>query len=92
MRNRLYFSTGLHERDDVLAVSYENVVSDPEAGLRRVCGFVGLPYRSEVSAHIDQRSARASSALALDSRVRALCDELQSGLDAAALTDPRRRV
>ncbi len=85
MRNNLYFSTGLDRRSDVMPVSYDQIVADPAGRLRAVCDFVGLPYRDEVSAHVDSRSVgRATTRLDLDPRVRALCDDLGARLDAAA--------
>lgn len=85
-RNSLYFGTGLDRRADVMPVSYEQVVGDPDGRLRLVCEFVGLPYRPEVSAHVDSRAAARGhkAPLDLDHRVRALTDELGARLDAAA--------
>lgn len=92
MRNNLYFSTGLDQRNDVMPVSYDQIIADPQDSLRAVCDFVGLPYRDEVGAHVDSRSvARAKTPLDLDPRVRALCDDLGARLDAAAAGFGARR-
>ncbi len=34
--------------DRVIRVLYEDLVSDPESSLKRICSFVGLDYRSEM--------------------------------------------
>lgn len=85
-RNCLYFNAGLDARADVMPVSYEQVVTDPQGKLMQVCSFVGLPYRPQVSAHVDARAAARGhrAPLALDPRVRALTDDLGARLDAAA--------
>lgn len=85
-RNSLYFTTGLDTRADVMPVSYDQVVADPRGTLERVCRFAGLPYRPEVSAHVDSRAAARGhkAPLDLDPRVRTLTDELGARLDAAA--------
>lgn len=85
-RNSLYFTTGLDARADVMPVSYEQVVADPQARLESVCRFLGLPYRQQVSAHVDTRTAARGhkAPLELAPAVRALTDELGERLDAAA--------
>lgn len=85
-RNSLYFTTGLDARADVMPVSYEQVVTDPRARLEAVCRFLALPYRPEVSAHVDTRAAARGPKppLDLDPKVRVLTDELGARLDAAA--------
>lgn len=83
LRNRLYFSTGLDQRTDVLLVGYDDVVRAPAETLQTVCSRLGLTWRPEVSAHIEQRSATRPP-LDLDPRVRALTDELTERLLAAS--------
>ena len=85
LRNSLYFETGLDVRPDVMPVSYDDIIADPQERLRAVCEFVGLPYRPEVAAHVDGRSRRSRKApLDLDPRVRRRCDDLGARLDDAA--------
>ena len=92
-RNSLYFTTGLDQRTDVMPVSYDQVVTDPQGRLEAVCAFVGLPYRAAVSGHVDARAAARGhkSPLELDPRVRALTDDLGERLDAAAEKFPITR-
>ena len=39
---------GAADAADVLIVRYEDLVAAPEAELRRICAFAGLPYRPEM--------------------------------------------
>jgi len=83
VRNRLYFELGLERRPDVLLVSYDAMVRDPEAEMRRITGFLEFPYDPRLIAHIAPRASASAPRLALDPRVRAWCDELTLALDAA---------
>jgi hypothetical protein len=80
VRNDLYFRLGLDRRPDVLLVSYGEMVRDPQATARRVCGFLDLPYRHEFAAGVVAGPAR--DRLPIDPRVRAMCDELTERLQA----------
>lgn len=83
VRNRLFFDLALDTRPEVMALSYDAVVADPDTALRAVCRHVGLPWTPPVSAAVDRRSA-GSPPLDLSPWVRALCDDLGRRLDAAA--------
>jgi len=83
LRNSLYFSLELDRRDDVLLVSYEAMVSSPEAEMGRICGFLSLDYRPQLHAHVDARAAGVRTPLPIDPVVRRLCDELSVRLGAA---------
>lgn len=84
VRNSLVFDLGLHQRSDVLLVSYDAFLRAPAATMRRVTGFLGMDYRPALDAHVAPRSTSCPGRLDLDPRVRALCDELQARLDATA--------
>ena len=88
LRNRLVFELGLDRRPDVLLVSYEAAVADPEAELRRICEFLGFPYRPQLTAHVEPRPPATPGPLDIDDRVRASCDELLARLDAARQRQP----
>jgi hypothetical protein len=83
VRNRLYFELGLAGRPDVLLVSYDAMVSGPEAEMRRICGVLGVTYDRRLIAHVQPRPARQAEPLRLDPRIRARCDELAARLEAA---------
>lgn len=75
-RNSLFFDLHLDERRDVLAVSYEAFMVDADREMRRICAFIGLPFRADLVAHVGSRGRTAQSSIGIDDRVRALCDEL----------------
>jgi hypothetical protein len=83
VRNRLYFELGLDRRPDVLLVSYDAMVRDPQAEARRICAFLEFPYRDRLVAHIAPRPPATPGPLDIDPRIRVCCDELTARLDAA---------
>jgi lipopolysaccharide/colanic/teichoic acid biosynthesis glycosyltransferase len=83
VKNRMFFEAGLDRRDDVLPVSYGALVRDPGGTMRAVCQFLEVPWRPSTSSHIDRRSAAGRPAVALDPRIRGLCDDMMEQLDAA---------
>ncbi|MGP8160571.1 MAG: sulfotransferase [Candidatus Dormibacteria bacterium] len=80
VRNGLYFELGLDRRPDVMLASYDDLLSDPRAGMEAICSFLGLDYRPELIAHITPRSG-SRAALDIDPRVRRLCDQLHERMD-----------
>jgi sulfotransferase family protein len=90
VRNRLYFELGLAERSDVLLVSYDAMLADPEAEMGRICGFLDLPFDGRLVAHVLGRGDGADARLELHPRIREHCDELTERLDAARRTVPAR--
>lgn len=82
VRNSLYFELGLDRRADVMLASYEDLLTDPRAGMQAICSFLGFPYRPELVAHIAPRTATRAR-LDLDPRVRQLCEQLQERMDTA---------
>ncbi|WFE29726.1 hypothetical protein O7623_11285 [Solwaraspora sp. WMMD791] len=92
VRNSLYFRLGLDRRDDVLLSSYDALIADPAGQVRRLCDFLGLAYRPELSAHIAPRAPRRQP-LPIDPAVRTLCDDLTVRLTGSApvpATPPRQ--
>jgi hypothetical protein len=84
VRNTLYFELGLDRRQDVLLCSYDRLVREPEAEMRRLCRFLEIQYRPQFAVHIDARSRRDRPPLPIDSHIRTLCAELEARLDARA--------
>jgi hypothetical protein len=83
VRNALYFSTGLHERDDVTLSSYDRMVAEPEATMRPLCAFLGVPFEPGLIAHVTRRDAPGVAPLAMPAAIRARCDELTERLTRA---------
>jgi hypothetical protein len=85
VRNSLLFELGLDRRDDVMVFSYDALVRDPERTMRGLCAFLGLGYDRGLIAHIVPKPAGSPRpTVAIDPRVRELCDELTVRLDRAA--------
>lgn len=87
IRNNLVFDLGLDRRPDVALVSYESLVADPEPHMREICDFLGFEWNPSLVSHIDRRSP-SGRRLAIDPRIRARCDALQSRLDTAWTVQP----
>lgn len=86
VRNKLYFDLGLDDRDDVLVASYNEFLSAPRAQMARLCDFLGITYRPELIAHVEQRAPATRRPLQIDPAVRKRCDDLAGRLAAAART------
>jgi hypothetical protein len=80
-RNRLFFELGLHEREDVLLSSYDQLLAEPDATIRRLCDFLGAECDPRMIPEVAAR--RPTDRLDLDPRIRAACDELEHRLGAA---------
>ena len=88
VRNRLYFELGLAQRADVLVVSYDAMVAQPQAEMARICEFLGVAYDGRLITHVKPRPARREEALQLDPRIRDRCEELTARLEAARRGTP----
>ena len=84
VRNSLYFSLGFDGRDDMVLASYDSLLADPPAVMRRLCDFVGLRYDDRMVSHVS--SPRVVQPVDIEPRIRQLCDELTARLDKAAET------
>lgn len=84
VRNALYFELGLHERDDVMLVSYDAFVADTEATMRAVCAFLAFPFHPRLTAHVEARDAPLQRPLEIDPEIRSRCEALEGRLDEAA--------
>jgi hypothetical protein len=83
VRNRLYFDLGLHDRRDVLLVSYDAMVADPAAEMRRICDFLGFPYHPGLVRGVHARPPAPAPATRLHPRIAACCAELTERLEVA---------
>lgn len=85
VRNSLYFELALDQRGDVILISYDLLLSEPERVAAALCRFLGLPFRKEIIAHIDRRRRTPGAPIAIDARIRDRCAKLQEKLDTVAL-------
>lgn len=92
VRNSLFFEMSLDRRDEVMLVSYDRFVAEPERVATALCTFLGLQYRPELIAHVRPRPPAWREPLAIDGRIRERCDELQERLDAVGVADVSRLV
>lgn len=83
VRNSLFFELGLDRRPDVALASYGALLADPAAEMRRLCSFLGLPYRPALVAHVAARPPALRRDLDLHPVLRERCQELLERLDAA---------
>jgi hypothetical protein len=83
VRNQLYFELGLDRRPDVLLVSYDAMVADPAAEMRRICGFLEFPYQPRLVAGITARPPAIARTIGLQPEIAARCAELATMLEAA---------
>ena len=90
VRNSLFFELELHKRPDVLLVSYDSFVSNPEGSMRTVCEHIGFDWNPRLTAHVTSRARGPQLRLAIDPRIRTLCDDLQDRLATTADESPRR--
>jgi hypothetical protein len=84
VRNSLFFELGLDERPDVILMSYDEMLDRPEATMRRLCAFLGLPFAATLTEHVERRDRPRSSPLEIDPVIRKHCDALQERLDGIA--------
>jgi hypothetical protein len=84
VRNSLFFELGLSERPDVILMSYDAVLAQPEATMRALCGFLGLAFEPAFAQHVEVRSRSDTLAEGIDPLIRARCADLQGRLDAVA--------
>lgn len=80
LRNRLFFDLGLDRRGDVILVSYDAMIAEPERRMRALAAFLGVAYRPDLVAHIGPRGL-GPRPIEIDPRVRDLCEELLAWLD-----------
>ena len=86
LRNSFFFSLRLDRRTDVLPVSYDAFVRDPESEMQVVCRFLDYPWRPTIVAHVKKRERSPRPPLPVEPRIRELCDELLDRLDTARRT------
>ncbi len=84
IRNCLYFEMELDKRPDTFLSSYDLLIAQPEQMMKGLCAFLGFPYYSGLTRHIEQRSNSRKPLLDIDPVVRSLCDLLTERLDANA--------
>lgn len=89
-RNVLFFEHGFDSNPDVLLMSYERLVTAPDAQFRRAFEFLGIPYSTRISGIVSAQSIRKNTAPPIEPRIRALCDGLAARFAASLEVEPDR--
>ncbi|MEJ7844101.1 MAG: hypothetical protein WKF93_00515 [Acidimicrobiales bacterium] len=84
VRNRLLFELGLAHRDDLLVMSYRQVLADPAGTSRALGAFAGIDADPSSWADIAVRSSPLGRRLVLDPEIAERCAALEADLDARA--------
>lgn len=83
VRNAQFFEHGLADRSDVMLADYRAFLAEPEGAMRRLCDFIGFPYRAELIAHIAPQQRTPRTPVDIDPRVRDLCLQMDDRLRSA---------
>lgn len=84
VRNRLLFELGLAARDDVLVMSYRQVLADPAGASGALCAFAGVDADPATCAGVAARASPLRRPLALHPEVAERCAALEVELDSLA--------
>jgi len=76
MRNVLFFEMGFDVREEVLCISYENLVTRPREQIRRFCDFAGIPFVDRMARGIFSSSIGKRRRPELSPEVEGLCSAL----------------
>lgn len=78
----LFFQLGLHNRDDVLLVSYEELITNPSTVMRGVYDFIDLSFpRWNITQEIKPNALKRGENAALSREVEQLCEALYDRLN-----------
>jgi hypothetical protein len=85
VRNQLLFERQLDRRSDVLPVSYDFFVKEPEPWMRVIARFAGVTYRPDLIAHVKPSlsSRHGRDSVPIDPDILERCKELERRLEAA---------
>ena len=86
-RNILFFEQNLHDDDNVLLVSYEQLVSQPVKEVKRICQFLGITFSQRMSDDIFSASISRRKKPNIDPEVRGLCEQLMARFDPLFVTN-----
>ena len=82
VRNQLFFERQLDQRLDVLPVSYDLFLREPERWMRLIARFAGLTYRPELIAHVKPSlsSRHRRTSVPIDPEILERCTQLERRL------------
>lgn len=76
-RNVLFFDQKFEGNKQVLLISYEKLVSQPEDQVKKICQFIGIEYRARMIKGIFSSSINRRKQLEINPRIDTLCNALQ---------------
>jgi hypothetical protein len=82
-RNILFFEQGLDSDPRVMPVSYETLVTDPQAKFKDVFAFLGLRFTPRLASNVFAHSIRRRTPPNIESQVRAVCEDLSARITRA---------
>lgn len=82
-RNRIALEKRVDDNPRVLMVNYDRLVADKTAQFHRIFAYIGLTFRDDMVAFVHQRSLRKDLDRPLNEKVKTLCEQMMSALDAA---------
>ncbi len=76
-RNQLFFDQNFATNDQVLLISYEQLVSQPAVEVKKICHFIGIKYHARMIKGIFSSSIKRRQQPGIAPQIATLCDELQ---------------
>lgn len=76
-RNILFFDQAFGDNEQVLLISYEALVKQPEVQVKKICHFMGIEYHSRMIKGVFSSSINRRKQPDIDPKIRELCDTLQ---------------
>ncbi|NOR79408.1 MAG: hypothetical protein GQ529_01030 [Methyloprofundus sp.] len=73
----LFFDQKFENNEQVLLISYEALVKQPEIQVKKICHFMGIEYHSQMIKGIFSSSINRRKQPDIDPKIRELCDSLQ---------------
>ena len=80
-RNILFFEQGFEANENVLAIRYESLVTDPQVQFARVFEFLGIAYTPRLTRKVFASSIRKNLVPDIDPEIRGLCEGILAQFD-----------
>ena len=84
-RNILFFENNFDKNNNIMLISYEKLVRNPQQQFQKIFDFLGLKYTPRISKNVHARSIRLREPKPIDTEVRDLCETLHKQLMQRAL-------
>jgi len=81
LRNSLFFEQDLQNSKKILLVKYENLVSEPQHEIRKICHMLNIPYSNFMISFVHNQSVRKNRAPEINPEIKELNDMLMKKFD-----------